>query len=164
MSTEPAPAQEQTALVPVNPAEDNGAMVPIDPFSARRSMVSYFDASTPGRIAQLGSAVQMPETNWEDFMGEVVTVVGMTFFTRRITKHEEFPVRYALYTAIHLQSGENIVTSSKKLLDDLPVIKRAYGEPPWPAGALFTVAKLKTGSGRPLYTLAVGDQTIPARD
>ena len=155
----PAPVGYDGALTV--PTADDGALIPADPFEGRRKIACFLDLSTPERVAQLGRAISLDPTEWIKHAGKCVDLIGLTAFTRQISPSGEIPVRYGPYLALHLADGTNIITASEGLIDDLPLLARAYGRPPWPAGVAVTLGRIRTSAGRYRHCLIPGKVVQP---
>lgn len=144
-----------TDLVPVG---TDSRLIAADPFEMKRQVASFLDVSTPERAMQLGKAINDTETGLPDGGDLCVSVIGVTMFTRRISGADEAETRYGIYVALHLLDGTNIVTASDGIIEDMPLLKQAYGKPPWPKGVPVTLCKRKAKVGR-RYFLLPGDAT-----
>src|SRR5438105_6995158 len=135
-------------LVPAPEPTETPALIPDDPFAGTRQIVVYLDIDTPARAAQLGRAVNANGSNADEYLGRCYQCVGLTVYSRQVSPDGEEPVRIGTYLAIHLADGDNIVMTGGGVLTALPLLKEAYGLPPWPEPVPITFTIQRTKSGR----------------
>ena len=146
-------------LVPTPEPDETPALIPDDPFAGTRQIAVYLDIDTPERAAQLGRAVNANGSNADQYLGKCYSCVGLTVYSRQVSPDGEEPVRQGTYLALHLDDGRNIVMAGGTVLQPLPLLREAYGLPPWPVPVPITFTTQKTSSGRRRYVLAPGDIT-----
>jgi len=132
-------------MVPVQLTEAVPALIPSDPFAPGRRVIMMIDPTDRSLLARSANAVVQGKPNWEEYVGRVLKLRGVTLFIRQISPAEEVDVRYGIYIALHGANGEDIITTSKGVLDSLPLIGAAYGPPPWPNGVDVVLVRIKTG-------------------
>jgi hypothetical protein len=135
-------------MVSVNGHAEVPALVPPNPFESLRQMQSWIPEESDAMQARIAKCVTEGKSNWKKHAGRLVEAVGITMFTRRVTADGEEPVRYGVYMVLHAKNGEDFTTSGYGPIEDLPLLRRKFGMPPWPDGVPVILSQVETGGGK----------------